>query len=292
MAPQRRRVGAEPRARTSSPSRRARRRRASTTPTPAARGPIRTCRSRCGSTGTPTATASSTTSGPRSTTRARARCPLAGWWFRDSWLNTNRAGVPGYAFPSGATIPAGGSIRLNVAAGRTRRPTFFWCQTSTAFENASHDRRDIGDGGYLFDRDGDLRASMIYPCLLSLHGRAAGPGAGARPAAGAGGGVGVQRERGAAARSRATSSSCTTRSGAGSSSPPTRSGAIRCSSRATRSTCGSSSGADGPLERPVADRPVRAARPGGHGEPAHASRTSCRLRRLGRRALLSRGYGV
>ena len=92
---------------------------------------------------------------------------MAGWWFRDSWLNTNRAGVPGYAFPSGATIPARGSIRLNVGCGTNTATEFFWCQTSTAFENASHDRRDIGDGGYLFDRDGDLRASMIYPCLLN-----------------------------------------------------------------------------------------------------------------------------
>ena len=92
---------------------------------------------------------------------------LAGWWFRDSWLNTNRDGVPGYAFPAGATIPAGGSIRLNVGCGTNTADEFFWCQTSTAFENASHDRRDVGDGGYLFDRDGDLRASMIYPCALS-----------------------------------------------------------------------------------------------------------------------------
>jgi micrococcal nuclease len=92
---------------------------------------------------------------------------LAGWWFRDSWLNTDGAGVPGYAFPAGTTIPAAGSIRLNVGCGTNTATAFFWCQTSTAFENASHDRRDVGDGGYLFDRDGDLRASMIYPCALS-----------------------------------------------------------------------------------------------------------------------------
>ena len=42
---------------------------------------------------------------------------LAGWWFRDSWLNTNRDGVPGFAFPSGTTIPAGGSVRLHVGCG-------------------------------------------------------------------------------------------------------------------------------------------------------------------------------
>jgi hypothetical protein len=34
------------------------------------------------------------------------------------------------------------------------------------FENAGDQRTQVGDGGYLFDPQGDLRASMIYPCAV------------------------------------------------------------------------------------------------------------------------------
>ena len=35
------------------------------------------------------------------------------------------------------------------------------------FENVTIGPPRLGDGGYLFDPDGDLRASMIYPCLVA-----------------------------------------------------------------------------------------------------------------------------
>jgi hypothetical protein len=35
------------------------------------------------------------------------------------------------------------------------------------FENATHDDHGMGDGAYLFDPQGDIRASMIYPCRVS-----------------------------------------------------------------------------------------------------------------------------
>lgn len=76
--------------------------------------------------------------------------PIAGWRFRDSalrWLT----------FPSGASIPAGGSIRVHVGKGTNTPSTFFWGLDSPAFENG-------GDGGYLFDTHRDLRAWVIYPC--------------------------------------------------------------------------------------------------------------------------------
>ena len=93
---------------------------------------------------------------------------LAGWWVRDSWLIYNARRVPGFEFPSYATIPAGGSVRLHVGCGENSPATptrFFWCQRSAVFENASGDKRSTGDGGYLFDRDGDLRAHSTYPCM-------------------------------------------------------------------------------------------------------------------------------
>ncbi len=96
-----------------------------------------------------------------------ADVPLGGWWLRDSYLVYGARGVPGFAFPPYAVVPAGGSVRLYVGCGpnRPNAPTrFYWCQRSTVFENASG-ARGIGDGGYLFDPQGDLRTSAIYPCL-------------------------------------------------------------------------------------------------------------------------------
>ena len=82
---------------------------------------------------------------------------LAGWWFRDSHLRR-------YTFPSTAAIPAGGSIKLHVGEGIADEDTFFWGLNEAVFENATDDERQIGDGGYLFDPQGDLRAYVQYPC--------------------------------------------------------------------------------------------------------------------------------
>ena len=91
---------------------------------------------------------------------------LAGWWFRDSWLIYNARKVPGYEFPAGTVVPAQGRLRLYVGCGNSSPQTQYWCQKSAVFENADF-KRHSGDGGYLFDPDGDLRASSIYPCVFS-----------------------------------------------------------------------------------------------------------------------------
>ncbi|MDQ3670249.1 MAG: lamin tail domain-containing protein [Actinomycetota bacterium] len=84
---------------------------------------------------------------------------IGGWWFRDSYLAQ-------HTFPSGAVIPAGQTITLYVGS---RPPTetnttthFYWRRTTPVFDNVA--TRGMGDGGYLFDRDGDLRLWMMYPC--------------------------------------------------------------------------------------------------------------------------------
>jgi hypothetical protein len=51
---------------------------------------------------------------------------------------------------------------------------FYWCRPRPVFENAGDQRTQIGDGGYLFDRQGDLRASMIYPCTVACTDALAG----------------------------------------------------------------------------------------------------------------------
>jgi endonuclease YncB( thermonuclease family) len=91
--------------------------------------------------------------------------PLARWFVRDSWLDVNAHGVPGYEFPPSARVPAGGSVRVHVGCGADTPSDFHWCRRSSAFENVTYDSSHLGDGGYLFDPQGDLRASMIYPCV-------------------------------------------------------------------------------------------------------------------------------
>jgi endonuclease YncB( thermonuclease family) len=88
--------------------------------------------------------------------RSPAAVPLRGWWFRDSALRR-------YRFPAAAVIPANGSLLLRMGRGPDRDGVFHWGLPTPPFENPTYDRRNIGDGGYLFDPRGNLRASEIYP---------------------------------------------------------------------------------------------------------------------------------
>jgi hypothetical protein len=104
--------------------------------------------------------------------------PLGGWWLRDSWLNWGRAAggrrVPGYPFPASARIPAGGAIRVHVGCGTNTGDDLYWCQKTSAFENVTRDATALGDGAYLFDPQGDLRLSSIYPCVIACSDPAEG----------------------------------------------------------------------------------------------------------------------
>jgi endonuclease YncB( thermonuclease family) len=84
-----------------------------------------------------------------------AAVSLAGWWFRDSALRR-------YTFPQHATIPAGETVRLEMGQGANTSDTFHWGLSGPPFENPSYDERANGDGGYLFDPRGNLRAWVIY----------------------------------------------------------------------------------------------------------------------------------
>ena len=80
---------------------------------------------------------------------------IGGWWLRDSALHR-------YIFPSTATVPAGGSVTLFVGYGRNSATGFHWGNSRPIFDN--EDGHGKGDGAYLFDPEGDLRAWMTYPC--------------------------------------------------------------------------------------------------------------------------------
>ncbi|HKG66567.1 MAG TPA: lamin tail domain-containing protein [Solirubrobacteraceae bacterium] len=83
--------------------------------------------------------------------------PLGGWWLRDSALR--RIVLPDYA-----TVPPGGHITIYDGIGDDNESEFYWGLQQPAFENVTRDERGMGDGAYVFDPQGDLRASQIYPC--------------------------------------------------------------------------------------------------------------------------------
>lgn len=81
---------------------------------------------------------------------------LAGWWLRDSGLRR-------YTFGPGVVLAPGASVRLRVGRGTDTARYLYWGLRSPIFENPTRDTR-MGDGAYLFDPQGDLRAWDMYPC--------------------------------------------------------------------------------------------------------------------------------
>ena len=82
--------------------------------------------------------------------------PLGGWWLRDTALRR-------YVFPSWAEVPPASHITLYAGRGSVNDTDFYWGLRGAAFENVRTDTQ-LGDGAYLFDPQGDLRASETYPC--------------------------------------------------------------------------------------------------------------------------------
>lgn len=85
-----------------------------------------------------------------------ADVPIAGWWVRDSGLRR-------YTFPTGTVVPAGGDVYVHIGKGKDTATHKYWGLTKPIFTNVDPANHGVGDGGYLFDVHGDLRAWMIYP---------------------------------------------------------------------------------------------------------------------------------
>jgi endonuclease YncB( thermonuclease family) len=81
---------------------------------------------------------------------------VSGWRVRDSDLR-------GYLFPPGTVIPPGQTLTLYVGQGINTTTDLFWGMNKPILDNVRPDRY-LGDGAYLFDLDGDLRAAVQYPC--------------------------------------------------------------------------------------------------------------------------------
>ena len=84
---------------------------------------------------------------------------LGHWWVRDAMLRR-------FTFPAGTRVAPGDTVTVHVGSGQSTARDFFWGLNITIFEN-SGDNRNLGDGAYLFDPQGDLRAWMLYPCLVA-----------------------------------------------------------------------------------------------------------------------------
>jgi endonuclease YncB( thermonuclease family) len=82
--------------------------------------------------------------------------PVGGWWVRDS-------GYRRYVLPSWTLIGPGGTLTVHVGHGANTATDVYWGLDKPIFDNARRERAK-GDGAYLYDYEGDLRASMLYPC--------------------------------------------------------------------------------------------------------------------------------
>ncbi|UGS38771.1 hypothetical protein DSM104329_05201 [Capillimicrobium parvum] len=82
--------------------------------------------------------------------------PLGGWALRDAMRRQ-------YRFPSGTVLAPGGVLTVHVGEGIRDDANLYWGLDKPVFDNVDRSR-ESGDGAYLFDPQGDLRAWMVYPC--------------------------------------------------------------------------------------------------------------------------------
>lgn len=85
---------------------------------------------------------------------------LGGWWVRDSASRR-------YTFPAGTVVAGRGAIYVHVGKGKSTATHRYWGLAAPALDNPTSDATAIGDGGYLFDPRGDLRAHLLYPCVVA-----------------------------------------------------------------------------------------------------------------------------
>jgi endonuclease YncB( thermonuclease family) len=81
---------------------------------------------------------------------------LGGWTLGDS--------TPArYTLPDWTTVTPGETLTIRIGKGTDTWTELFWARKNV-FDNFG--RNGVGDGAYLFDPQGDLRAWMTYPCRL------------------------------------------------------------------------------------------------------------------------------
>jgi micrococcal nuclease len=106
----------------------------------------------------------------RVTNRGTKTVNLSGWWIRDSGTRaapTEAGRRRGFILPAGARVAPGRSLIMRVGRppAHPARGVYYYGQRSPIFENVSAKPAHLGDGAYLFDHQGDLRAWQQYPCV-------------------------------------------------------------------------------------------------------------------------------
>jgi micrococcal nuclease len=89
--------------------------------------------------------------------------PLGGWWLRDNAYRGYKA--HGYPFPAGFVLGPGASVRVHPGLGSNTAQDLYWGLSESVYENVTGAPTNMGDGAWLFDPDGDLRAWQMYPCV-------------------------------------------------------------------------------------------------------------------------------
>jgi endonuclease YncB( thermonuclease family) len=84
---------------------------------------------------------------------------LGGWTLGDS--------TPArYTLPDWATVTPGETLTIRIGKGDATWTELFWARKNV-FDNPGSGTKGVGDGAFLFDPQGDLRAWMTYPCRLA-----------------------------------------------------------------------------------------------------------------------------
>ena len=104
------------------------------------------------------------------TNKGSSAVDLANWWVRDSATRqsaTKEQTRRGFIFPAGASVGAGESIYVHPgkAPASPKAGNYYWGLSAPIFENVTTAPTYMGDGGYLFDPQGDLRNWEQYPCV-------------------------------------------------------------------------------------------------------------------------------
>ena len=87
---------------------------------------------------------------------------LSGWWVRDAAYRGYEA--HGYTFPAGTVVFPGDHVRLKVGKGNDGDVVLHWGLDIPIFANVTESKTFMGDGAWLYDPNGDLRAWYMYPC--------------------------------------------------------------------------------------------------------------------------------
>jgi hypothetical protein len=91
--------------------------------------------------------------------------PLAGWWLRDADLPKQLARRQ-YVFGKNVVVAPGATLTVYLGDGIDTETNLYWHLDVPLLDNVDRNK-EAGDGAYLFDPDGDLRAYMMYPCRVN-----------------------------------------------------------------------------------------------------------------------------